>query len=214
MIEDIQKGIALDIDDTLSITHVSWYQGLMDTFGNPENLTIQEIAKKYSHSDAVPYWESEEVIQWKIAKYYDVAGYKNLPIIENAHHLVERISQFLPISCYLTARPESTREVTQEWLQKHGFPEIPLIMKPTELGRSNHNPWKASILAEYEDRLLGIIDDNPGLIASLPPTYDGTVFLYSHLDYPHDTTINVIPCKDWDSVYLEIFRMARLFGKI
>jgi len=213
MNEDIQKGIALDIDDTLSVTNLFWYQGLMDTFGNPENLSAEELAKKYQKTDGVPYWNSEEVTQWKIKKYYNNEGYKNLPILENAHHLVEKINRFLPISCYLTARPESTHEVTQEWLDKHGFPKRPLIMKPTELGRSKHNEWKASVLKEHEETILGIIDDNPGLISALPETYNGTVFLYSHLEYPHDTLINVIPCKDWDAVYLEIFRMARLFGK-
>ena len=54
------KGLALDIDETLSFTIGFLIEKLVEKVGNPENLTVKEIARKYRHTDNVPYWQNNE----------------------------------------------------------------------------------------------------------------------------------------------------------
>lgn len=212
----LKPGLALDIDETLCITGATWMAEAFELFGNPHNLTPSEGYHKF-------WYKKEEVCA--TASYQDIYEYftprvtcnnamANLPIIENANHRVEQIDKMLPISCYLTARFESVREGTLELLEKHGFPKRPLIMRPDENEFPSGNHWKAAVMHQKHPTIRGIVDDNPGLISALEEygEYEGTVFLYSHLNYDADTALNVIPCKDWDAVHLAIRRMANLFG--
>lgn len=48
-------GLAVDIDETLSWTLKYWVEKMAEKFGNPENLSVLEIIKKYRYSQNVPY---------------------------------------------------------------------------------------------------------------------------------------------------------------
>jgi len=54
------SGLALDVDDTLAETNVFWAQHHIEAFGNPENLTAEQIIGKYRFADRVPYWQCDE----------------------------------------------------------------------------------------------------------------------------------------------------------
>lgn len=200
----IPQGLALDIDDTLCHTGVRIIQALQKQFGNPEGLTADEIRIKYPHTSLIPYWNTPEHHIWKLQLIEMDELYEDADIITNANHIIEKIDSLLPISCYITARPEGTTEASKRWLKRHNFPDRPVISKPNAVPYEEGNKWKAKLLTEHHPDIIGIVDDNSGIIKALPQDYKGTVFLYSHLENNFETSINVIPCETWDHVYEKI----------
>ena len=65
---------------------------------------------------------------------------------------------------YLTGRQEQYRDVTRTWLNKHGFPAVPLYMRPHG-NEQCPSDYKASVLKKIEalapDKQLILFDDDP-----------------------------------------------------
>jgi hypothetical protein len=60
-----KRGIALDIDETLSATNTAWFQRLSVLFGNAEpELSIAELVSKYHLAQNNPAWQGEEAQEW------------------------------------------------------------------------------------------------------------------------------------------------------
>lgn len=194
-----EAGIALDIDETLSATGDHWAQILNETFGNPENLSVSEIISKYRYASHVPYWQTPETLAWMEDARHSDELQEILPLIENANHIVNQLKDIVPISAYITVRPESVRNGTMKWLARHGFPKAPIIMRPKEVLHDDGNKWKAEMLTSLYPKIWGIIDDNPKLIAHLSDNYDGTVFLYDHEEI-NEQRIRVIAVKKWEDM--------------
>ncbi len=207
----LPPGLALDIDDTLSHTVLPFIELVYLEFGNVENLTGPELVAKYGHSSKIPHWQTAEMKIWKRKIFDDPKFYESLALQTNANHIVEKINPILPISCYITARPTIVLESTKLWLKKNGFPEREVIARPVDY--EDGNKWKAEELVKHYPNIIGIVDDDPRLITSLPEDYQGTIFLYSHLEYDQTTPLNVIPCRDWEAVYDKIQKQAHLFGR-
>lgn len=210
MKENLQKGLALDIDDTLSVTALTWAEKMIPIFGNPDNLTATEIIALYRYTHLAPFWKTPEVDLWLREQTYNEEAYRELPLIENSHHVIQKIQEHIPLSCYLTLRPEKLKQETTLWLQRHGFPNLPILCRPNDLPWELSHQWKAQQLQELFPTVQGIIDDNPSIIQHLPGDYAGTIFLYDHLEYDHSTNLNIIPCKTWDHVYETIKKLSDL----
>lgn len=193
------KGLALDIDDTLSATRESFFEEISKKIDNPEGLTGKELSKKYKHTDNVPYWPEDKIINFaeiinNMSEFQD-----NLPLIENANKVVREINKIIPIVAYITVRSKSLNSGTKKWLEKHGFPKAVIIGRPRNIARINGNKWKAKVLEYLYPQVVGIVDDNPGLTKFFGKKYKGTVFLYDNEDAERKD-INVIPCEDWKTV--------------
>lgn len=204
------RGLAVDIDDTLSNTMTDCVEKMMTQFGNPENLSVKEIVEKYRFVQDVPYWQNTETLEWMVTAINSNEVQGSLPLIEDANIVLRKISEkIIPIAVYLTARPELVVAGTREWLNKHGFPPAPLICRPNEIEHEGGNKWKAGVLQELYPKIVGIIDDNPKLFSYLPDSYAGTIFLYDH----HDNfgRNNVIPCRNWLEVYKNIKNIYKNF---
>lgn len=202
---ELTRGIALDIDDTLSATVVCWMKELQKEFGNPEGLTAEEMISKYRYTHFVPYWDYNKMQAWIDEK--NIAGgicYQEFTLIEDSHHYVSKIDKILPISCYITARPENCIENTRIWLDKHGFPQKPILAKPTHLNYEESHNWKADTLVSLYPTVTGLVDDNVSIINQLPADYAGTIFLYSHDALEKEYPFTIVPCKTWESVYINI----------
>ncbi|MEK7644327.1 MAG: hypothetical protein AAB390_03440 [Patescibacteria group bacterium] len=192
----LAKGIALDIDDTLSNTLYRLVRQMRALFGNPENLTTAEIIKKYHIIDYIPYWQTAEIIAW-IKKTVDSDdANKDFPLMENAQRMVAKIDKSVNISCYLTLRRQEVISGTARWLKKHGFPDKPIICRPNDMEYNDGHDWKAKVLMANPS-LLGLIDDNAKIIKHLSDDYAGTIFLFRHKEYKNDSKIKIIPCKNW-----------------
>ncbi len=199
MEKTLKKGLALDIDETLSFTIGLLVEKLMEGAGNPENLTAYEIARKYKHTDNISYWQNEAAKKIITTFISSDEFYKDLPLIENAKEMVAKINKIIPIVAYITVRSEKVIESTKFWLKKHNFPEAELITKPSSIPVSEGNKWKAGVLEYLYPQVVGIVDDNPNLTNFLSKDYKGTVFLYDHNEAKRND-IKVIPCEKWEDV--------------
>src|SRR3712207_157728 len=97
-----KMGLALDIDETLCKTNAYWIEQMQALFGNPECLSVQEIIDKYRYTQSVPYWQIEAAIKWMEEQRVSNEVQENLPLIENANHIVNKINEVVPILAYIT----------------------------------------------------------------------------------------------------------------
>ena len=192
-------GLALDIDETLSATNRFWIRELAERFGNPDNLSHDEIIARYRYTQHVPFWQAPEALAWMEEARNSDDIQEALPLIENANHIVEQLQKIVPIAGYVTARPQQVRSGTLKWLARHNFPHAPLIMRPEGMEYTDGNKWKAELLASLHPNVWGIIDDNPGLIPHLPSDYKGTIFLYDH-EGIGETSVNVVAVQKWEDM--------------
>jgi len=193
------KGLALDIDETLSLTIEYLVKNLSEKFGNPEKLSAREIFLKYRHTSNVPYWQGDEVEKFvgEINNSNEIQ--KNVPLIENSNKIVQKINEVIPIMAYITARPGTVSAGTKFWLNKHGFPKAEIITKPKNIPRKKGNQWKAKVLEYLYPQVIGIVDDNPGLTKFFGKNYKGIIYLYDNVEAERKD-INVVPCVDWEMV--------------
>jgi len=196
------SGLAVDIDETLSKTNHHWVEQLQKAFGNPEGLSVEELVKKYRYTQNVPYWQSKEALDWMEYHRNSNKTHEILPLIEGSPVFLEKISKIVPIAAYLTTRPDTVREGTRKWLEKHKFPKAPLMCRPKEIPTHDGNMWKANVLKEEFPKIKGIIDDNPGLVKFLEPDYKGIFFLYDHVQVK--SKINIVACKEWEAVFVQV----------
>jgi len=196
----MKKGVALDIDETLSWTLGSWMKELQSLFGNPENLSIPDLIAKYRYSQNVPYWQTPEALEWMESKRNDNDFQTEIGLMPGALEGVLELNKIIPIKAYLTIRPEGVCDGTQKWLKKHGFPDAEIIARPNHIPHTDGNEWKAVKLLKLYPEIAGIVDDNAGLIKFLPKDYKGYIFLYTHKNVPTDSPPSVYACPDWKSV--------------
>lgn len=199
LIKENIQGIAMDIDETLSWTMGYWLKDMQRLFGNPENLSVEEMEAKYKYAQNVPYWQSEEITEWIIEQCFSDELQKELPLIKGADKAVDQIHRIMPVVAYITVRPDSVINGTKYWLKKHGFPKAPIIAKPRYVYKSEGNAWKADVLNYLSPEIKGIVDDNPGLVENLPDSYTGKVFIYNAHTVPNGDK-RAVACKDWNSV--------------
>lgn len=193
------KGLALDIDDTLSFTRGPLFEELSKKIDNPENLTGGEMAKKYRHTDNVPYWQNKEV-EMLINKFnQSINSFRDLPLIENSNKIVQEINKIIPVVAYITVRLPVSLNETKVWLKEHNFPDAPIITKPKSIDRKIGNKWKAKVLEYLYPQVVGIVDDNPGLTKYFGKKYKGVIYLYDQMEAERKD-INVVPCENWETV--------------
>ncbi len=196
------NGLVIDLDETLSWTMQYWALELVKIFGNPRNLSEEEIIERIVAQD-IPFEKPEEALQWMILALKSEELTEAYPIIEGSDKAVERINQVIPVVGYLTLRETSIRNATERWLRKHGFPEKPVITRPDNLKAGEGMKWKAETLAYLYPQVRGTIDDTPDIIKYLPSDYKGSIFLYGNRPYPR-TDLNIIPCNTWDDIYKKV----------
>lgn len=196
------NGLVIDIDETLSWTMQYWVLELVKIFGNPRNLSVDEIIERIVAQD-IPFEKPEEALQWMILALKSEELTEAYPIIEGSDKAVKRINQVIPVVGYLTLRETSIRNATARWLRKHGFPEKPVITRPDDLKAGEGMKWKAETLAYLYPQVIGTIDDTPDIIKYLPSDYKGSIFLYGNRPYPR-SDLKIIPCNTWDDIYKKV----------
>eukprot|EP00457_Paulinella_chromatophora_P001534 gb/GEZN01001536.1/.p1 GENE.gb/GEZN01001536.1/~~gb/GEZN01001536.1/.p1 ORF type:complete len:933 (-),score=99.74 gb/GEZN01001536.1/:190-2667(-) len=193
------RGLVLDIDETLAATNMAWFARLTELFGNPEGSSVDELVRKYHLAQNVPFWQSREALDWMDRSRSSAEAQDGLPLIPGAKEGVRALMQIVPVVGYLTVRPDSTNKNTLAWLKACGFPELPLVAKPEEVSFADGNKWKASILHTLWPEVWGIVDDNPKVPTFAGGLYRGRIFLFGHSickpEYEH-----AVPCSTWPAV--------------
>lgn len=192
-----RKGLALDIDDTLSVSRLMFFRAQSERLGLPAGETIESLMQKYEWSYKVPQWQTAEgdLVRAELLHSSELHG--GAELIKGAVEGVTNLDRSIPIVAYITARPVTLQAVTQDWLDQKGFPKADLILKP--MYANDNNGWKAEVLDYLYPEVLGIVDDNPGLVDKLPDDYKGRVYLYENTNV-NDRGLDVVHCPDWESV--------------
>ena len=201
--ETTKKGLALDIDETLSHTLLYWTEILQKNFGNPENLSPRKLQAKYGYAQNVPYWQSKKAQEWMENARTSNSFHETLPLIDRSNEYVEKINQIIPIIVYITTRPEKVSIGTKNWLKKYNFPNVAVIHKPNNVPTQEGYKWKAKVLKKLYPQVIGIIDDHPNVVKNLPKSYKGVIFLYDNDKSPRKD-LNIIPCKTWEDVLTKV----------
>lgn len=200
-------GLALDIDDTLAQAAQYLLEQIHLDLKLPMDKPIEELFKEYGKYTG-EFWNRADVNRW----FNNVRHLKteNLPLMPDAHEMVQRINAIVPIRAYITARRQDHYAWTQAWLDQHNFPKAPLICQPNNEKYDNSHAWKARVLEDLYPNIVGIVDDNELLAHELSSDYPGTHYLYGYKECARDN-IDVVCCQDWDNVYQEIRK--RYLGK-
>ena len=194
-----KRGIALDIDETLARTNELFFRVLFERFGNPENISVEDAILKYKTSHEVPYWQTPEVQAFLGEIRRDAKFNLGTKPIQGAKEAIQEISKHTECLCYITARTESLREATEQWLELYGFPKIPVIMRPNDIDDAHMTIWKGPTLEYLYPAILGIIDDNPSFTHTVSKDYKGVLFLYDRKTTPQ-THIETFVCPAWSDV--------------
>ncbi len=200
---NLGPGICCDLDETCSLTISHWIDLIKKEFGNPEKLSTSRMIEKYQYVQSIPYYNTPEINEFIDELLFSNELQTVLPLMPTVKDYIHQVNEISPIICYLTIRPESVVQGTQEWLDKDQFPEAAVFAKPDHIDRLEGNKWKANILKQAYPNIKGIIDDNQGIIEHLGSDYQGTLFLFGHEFSPNGDKF-VVPCKDWSVVYNEV----------
>lgn len=201
--ETNRRGLATDIDETLSWTIGFWVREMQKLFGNPEHLTIDQMIKKYRYTQNVPYWQTKKAEEWMDKHRSANEVQKILPLINGANTAIVQVNRVVPIVCYITTRPQSATDGTREWLQKYGFPNVDIITRPEKIAFKEANRWKAEVLQQLYPQVIGMIDDNPDLVKELANDYKGTIYLYDVAEKPQ-SKLHIKTGKTWKDLVREI----------
>jgi hypothetical protein len=203
-----KPGIALDIDDTLSDTLHHYIGRLLEKFGSPEKMTVDEIIAKYTFTARVPFWQTSEIKEWLEQSSISNKDQEALPVLDNAVEVVKKINNVVPVRMYITSRPSLVVEGTTRWLASKGFPDAEVITRSHSQQKIDGNAWKAEILKARFPSIIGIVDDNPEIINALGDDYQGTIYLFGpHADEyikKYGQKNNVHSCPTWDDVLAAI----------
>lgn len=212
----LNKGIALDIDDTLSATAQTIYTKF--------HWTIKEASSEFdeifrSHHRLNEYYSSDPQFIERIEQEVNDANFfTDIQPYEGAYEAIQELHQQQLLSCYLTARPSLTQEVTQDRLVKHSFPSLPLFTKPNHLSNEEQFIRKAHELSKgYKYWIEGIVDDQIDLLTQMQnnfPDYPGIIHLIlhpeqaHHIDTSHITSIQYTLSYSWEEVLKHILNEA------
>jgi len=199
-----RSGIALDIDETLSFTIRYWVTEMQKLFGNPEDLSVEDMIAKYRYTQNVPYWQSPEALSWAEHHRNSNDIQTKLPLIPYADIYVNKLHKIVPIVAYISIRPDTVLVGTKQWLlnypDTYPFPKAPIICRPKDIPVEQGTEWKARVLEELYPKVRGIIDDNQSILNFLKKDYHGVIFLFNHTKVINSPIKN-IPCKDWPATY-------------
>ncbi|MCC6934295.1 MAG: hypothetical protein IT406_01185 [Candidatus Yanofskybacteria bacterium] len=198
------QGVALDIDETLADSNPHWLRA-MYAFAPPPGRSFEDIRQQHKFAEDVPEWRTPQAYARIHALLHSNEFHADIPLIPDALESAREIHETVGITAYITARPEAVRAGTLTWLERHGFPSAPVIMRDEDVDISAHgdgkNGWKARMLAAAYPSIWGIVDDNPGLTRTLRQVnYPGTLFLYGPQWQPTDPSPTVVLCPTWDDV--------------
>lgn len=163
------SGLALDIDDTLAHTGYQYFCAMREIFGDP-----WFPFEKFHHycARSTDAWVSDEANRRILEKVHDNDYQKSISLVPWALETVWQIHRSHPFSCYVTMRPQDVLQWTQEWLAKHGFPQLPIVARPLSVSKENEHIWKVWTLNElYQEWVTGVIDDQVKIIHQMAEYY-------------------------------------------
>jgi hypothetical protein len=149
-------GLAIDIDDTIVDTSVACARLLWEEYPLAAFETPMIALQEYGFVDGVPEWKESSPQRIISSALSDPKFLMSLPPILDAQWGVNKISQKIPVACYLTSRLPFAKELTIQWLATYGFPEAPVICR---LDHVRDKDWKVRYLQDRLPDTAGLIDN-------------------------------------------------------
>ena len=204
--------LAVDLDETVAWAVGHWMAQLLKEFPIEGSPSAEQLVREHRFAQNVPDWRANPEAQKRMQEFRCCPDlHRELPIIPGSVEALQRLESLFSFE-YLTMRNELVLEATKDWLALHKFPAGDVTVCPSETPLVEKTSWKARVLELRYPDLVGIIEDHPDVIQSLPGNYKGTVFFYSHTESPR-SDIRVIPCPTWVHVEQNIRQeLPRLLG--
>jgi hypothetical protein len=168
---------AVDIDETLTLTAVSW----LESFSRDSSISLsqppQELFRRYGLIQKIPELANHPRLnEWIARAIISPTHHLDVPIMDGAFEVLTALMRKYGgrIDTYLTARKPHLKEVSQRWLKEKGFPDAPIEFSPVNVTHAERNYWKAKLLRQRR-YLRGIIDDQVLLGDLVGVEYHGTI---------------------------------------
>lgn len=197
--------LAVDLDETVAWTVGHWIGRLLKEFPIEGSPSVEQLIEQHRFAERVPEWKANPAALERMQQFRCCPDlHRELPIIPGSVEALRRLESLFSFE-YLTMRNELVLDATKDWLTRHNFPAGEVTVCPSETPLEQKTSWKARVLELRYPDLVGIIEDHPSVVQSLPADYQGTVFFYSHSESPRND-IHVIPCPTWEHVEQNIRR--------
>lgn len=196
------RALALDFDDTVSLTNLALAELLLSKQDKQSDITAEELIAQYKYVRNIPQWNNP-----KITAYIDNIIQNNNMIdtllAPDAKTAINGIEQYIPIAAYVTTRPARNTNSIIRWINDKGLPKRPVIGCPNELFLKgfNRDLWKAQTLEYLFPEIIGIIDDNEDLASYLTKEYTGVIFLHGTKITSHP---KCVPCESWKETFTNV----------
>src|SRR5690554_2508429 len=123
------SGLAIDIDDTLAETAVSCFTVIAEKYGIPEGMSLEKLVRQYRQPGQVPVWQTKEIQATIRSVLEDRDWLGQLPVVKGASQAVQYLHRYRPVAVYISSRFSRYQTLTQEWLDRHGFPPAPVTLR-------------------------------------------------------------------------------------
>jgi hypothetical protein len=177
---DISKGYAVDLDDTCFDTTTAYHDEISTHYPLPSKITKEALRKTYALTGKLAYWQDiPEAMSIAYGLMGDQEFNGSIKPIPGAANALTRLHHKGIVTCYKTARQEKFRSITLESLSKHGFPDMPLMMREDDCTFEHHIDSKAASLNAAFPIITGIIDNDSRLARKAEyAKYQGEFFLF------------------------------------
>jgi len=188
-------GVVLDVDETLVLSVKRHYE-VLTTLGKSlgwKNLpTFEQVLQMGGTHHAYGHYPRYAEINAEIcaAEWFN----RGLEVIPAAREAMDAIGS--QVFFYLTTRPASMTRLTYEELLQAGFPDRPVIARPSSVPLKKTAEWKFSVLADQAQKLrnpLELIDDSVTTHLEIVRRRDrsvGTQLYAGAITPPHPTAVN------------------------
>jgi len=191
-----EQGLAIDIDDTLADTAVACFQVIYEKYGQLTDKSLTELIAQYRQPGSVPAWQTIQIQTLIRNTIEDPDWLSQVPPIESAATVIQRLSTTVPVSLYISSRLTHHQSVTEKWLLAHGFPLAPVKLRTIDETRPN---WKLAFLAAMYPDTYGLIDNELGFLPVEKHEYRGRLLWFNRY---HTPTLHpqLLEFSDWQSI--------------
>ena len=193
----LEPSVVSDVDEILfdaATKHAKQlYQYALDN-GWDSPVPPEDFFKKggshASYGHVTEYWALNEFM------INDPEFNSDLELIPGAVDALNFLAPHLLV--YLTTRPESLTRLTEEELEKNGFPKREVIARPKAISIKNTTEWKLDVLTQLaKEKYLLMIDDSYSLFKAILKAHNnnlGPILFRGLITPPHSYA------KDWKQI--------------
>jgi len=178
-LKEMDGVVFCDIDDVIVETIVPWVRLLVKEVGRPKGVRVTRwylrrfVGHRLENSD---HWQSKKAINFQKKLRNSIKFHRVFPAMSGAIKALWKLAELGLLGCYLTARPERMKRVTEGLLEDVSAPKRMVVLRPKDFADTKQHDWKHWLL-EQCPRARALIDDNPDLVDGWPDD-DKILFLF------------------------------------